>query len=131
MAFKNFGPKGLKWDACAQPIIFKPTIIHRFMTVIFKKSLTYFIIRNFLLRNLARTLSTLREFRNSFSKKKVKKSPRHSRSMIYISAKNTAKLALPTFAHIIDPNSLVNILQLFWKVGRKIPRFFNLDFFHF
>ena len=34
MAFKNFGPKGLKWDACAKPIIFKPTIIHRFMTVI-------------------------------------------------------------------------------------------------
>ena len=33
MSFKNFGDRGYKWDKCLRPIVFKPMIIHQFMTV--------------------------------------------------------------------------------------------------
>ena len=33
MAYKNFGEKGFRWDRCVRPVMFKPMIIHQFMTV--------------------------------------------------------------------------------------------------
>ena len=33
MAYKNFGEKGFRWDRCTKPVMFKPMIIHNFMTV--------------------------------------------------------------------------------------------------